>query len=155
MKIIFLDVDGVLNSQNYLLNSNNKISNSINPKKITLLKELVDETGSNIVVTSAWRLSKNFQILKNVFQIHDLKIQDKTELIRGKRGEEIKLYLQKHPNIDNFVILDDEIFEDYDDYLLKHLVKTSFYIDGLTEEHIEQAKIILNKKDIKIKKYDN
>ena len=84
MKIIFLDVDGVLNSQNYLLNSNNKISNSINPKKITLLKELVDETGSNIVVTSAWRLSKNFQILKNVFQIHDLKIQDKTELIRGK-----------------------------------------------------------------------
>ena len=89
MKIIFLDVDGVLNSQNYLLNSNNKISNSINPKKITLLKKLVDET----------------------------------ELIRGKRGEEIKLYLQKHPNIDNFVILDDEIFEDYDDYLLKHLVR--------------------------------
>lgn len=32
MKIIFLDVDGVLNSQNYLLNSNNKISNSINQK---------------------------------------------------------------------------------------------------------------------------
>ena len=121
MKIIFLDVDGVLNSQNYLLNSNNKISNSINPKKITLLKKLVDET----------------------------------ELIRGKRGKEIKLYLQKHPNIDNFVILDDEIFKDYDNYLLKHLVKTSFYIDGLTEEHIEQAKIILNKKDIKIKKYDN
>ena len=118
MKIIFLDVDGVLNSQNYLLNSNNKISNSINPKKITLLKEIVDET----------------------------------ELIRGKRGEEIKLYLQKHPNIDNFVILDDEIFEDYDDYLLKHLVKTSFYIDGLTEEHIEQAKIILNKKRYKNKK---
>lgn len=112
MKIIFLDVDGVLNSQNYLLNSNNKISNSINPKKITLLKEIVD----------------------------------KTELIRGKRGEEIKLYLQKHPNIDNFVILDDEIFKDYDNYLLKHLVKTSFYIDGLTKEHIEQAKIILNKK---------
>lgn len=51
--------------------------------------------------------------------------------------------------------MDDEIFEDYDDYLLKHLVKTSFYIDGLTEEHIEQAKIILNKKDIKTKKYDN
>lgn len=148
MKIIFLDVDGVLNSQNYLLNSNNKISNSINPKKITLLKKLVDETNSNIVVTSAWRLSKNFQI-------HALKIQDETELIRGKRGEEIKLYLQKHPNIDNFVILDDEIFKDYDDYLLKHLVKTSFYIDGLTKEHIEQAKIILNKKDIKIKKYDN
>lgn len=93
-------------------------------------------------------LSKNFQI-------HALKIQDKTELIRGKRGEKIKLYLQKHPNIDNFVILADEIFEDYDDYLLKHLVKTSFYIDGLTEEHIEQTKIILNKKDIKIKKYDN
>lgn len=118
MKIIFLDVDGVLNSQNYLLNSNNKISNSINPKKITLLKEIVDET----------------------------------ELIRGKRGEEIKLYLPKHPNIDNFVILADEIFEDYDDYLLKHLVKTSFYIDGLTEEHIEQAKIILNKKRYKNKK---
>ena len=82
-------------------------------------------------------------------------IVDETELIRGKRGEEIKLYIPKHPNIDNFVILDDEIFEDYDDYLLKHLVKTSFYIDGLTEEHIEQAKIILNKKDIKTKKYDN
>ena len=41
------------------------------------------------------------------------------------------------------VIIDDEIFLDYDEFL-DHLVRTNFYDGGLTEELAEEAKAILS-----------
>ena len=36
---------------------------------------------------------------------------------------EIKKYLSEHPEIEDFVILDDEVYESYDEALLKKLIK--------------------------------
>ena len=44
MKIIFLDVDGVLNSSTY----KNKESYQINPEKVRFLRNIVDHSGANI-----------------------------------------------------------------------------------------------------------
>lgn len=154
MKIIFLDIDGVLNYQAYLVNHSQ--TDNIDPNKIAILKELIAQTNSNIVITSSWRISQNmYKKLKCIFKNYDIKIYDQTINLHGQRGMEIKQYLQKHINISNFVILDDDIFSDYDSYLISHLVKTSFYQNGLTKEHIEIAKNILFEKNIKTKKYDN
>jgi len=53
------------------------------------------------------------------------------------RGEEIRTYLWNQilleDKVDNFVILDDDIFPDFNE-LENYLIKTSFYEDGLTEE---------------------
>lgn len=51
MKIIFLDVDGVLNSSTYI----NKETYHIKQEKVRFLKNIVDHTGANIVLTSTWK----------------------------------------------------------------------------------------------------
>lgn len=143
MNIIFLDIDGVLNNQNYIINNKKDIDES----KIIILKELVDKTHALIVITSAWRIiKKEYERLNEIFNKYELKIFDKTKSLQGKRGLEIKKYLNEHKKISNYVIIDDEIFEDYDDTILQNLVKTSFYQEGLTQEHIYQAEKILLKK---------
>ena len=68
MKIIFLDIDGVLNSDEYfdkIKNLNiNGIENDIDIRKIILLKKSLDETGAKIVLTSSWRYTRKAQALK-------------------------------------------------------------------------------------------
>ena len=65
MKIIFLDIDGVLNSDEYfdkIKNLNiNGIENDIDISKIILLKKSLDETGAKIVLTSSWRYTRKAQ----------------------------------------------------------------------------------------------
>ena len=59
-----------------------------------------------------------------------------------KSGEELGVYLSTH-EIDNFIILDDEIFRDFNE-LISHLVKTDFYNGGLTEKHKTLALKLMN-----------
>lgn len=69
-------------------------------------------------------------------------ITDKTIDCSFDRGKGIHKYLNEHANIDNYVILDDCIFEDYDKELLKHFIHTNFNI-GLTKEDSIKAITIL------------
>lgn len=56
----------------------------------------------------------------------------------------IKAYLMLHPEITNWIVLDDEIFSDYQEYnILPHLIKTNASI-GLTDENAETAIQMLN-----------
>lgn len=67
-----------------------------------------------------------------------------TSIIIG--GEEIRKYLEKN-KVDNFVILDDEIFLDFNE-LENYLIKTDFYDpcdDGLTESHVWEMVRILGR----------
>lgn len=55
-KIIFLDIDGVLNSADHLDHTKHCNGYSdISPKKVKLLKKIVDRTGAEIVLSSTWR----------------------------------------------------------------------------------------------------
>ena len=48
---------------------------------------------------------------------------DKTPFIDNERGKEIKQYLAEHKDIEDYILLDDVIFPDFDDELLEHLIK--------------------------------
>lgn len=135
MKVIFLDIDGVLNSSEYFERTkDNKLSRiELDIKCLKILKEVIDETKAYIVVTSSWRLLKGFENTKKYLKEFGIDIHDVTKSIYGNRGEEIREYLNNY-NIDKFVILDDEIFPDFNE-LKNYLVKTSFYNGGLKEEH--------------------
>ena len=93
MKIIFLDIDGVLNSDNhrqemYELLKAKKISERKYyetwdlPYKETLLalKKIIDETGARIVLSSSWRLlgKRRINMLNNLFKPYGFQIMDVT-----------------------------------------------------------------------------
>lgn len=71
MKVIFLDVDGVLNSNDYIeytsKNNVKGILEEIDPKKIDMLKQVLNITGAKIVVSSSWRNIRKFEKLRELF----------------------------------------------------------------------------------------
>lgn len=128
MKVIFLDVDGVLNSDEYFdktksLNMQG-IEEDIDIEKIKLLKKAINETGARVVLSSSWRYTRNGQQLKELLSNYQIYV-DSTPFIQNKRGLEIKQWLLENQNVEDFVILDDEIFDSYDDELIKKLIKIS------------------------------
>ena len=128
MKVIFLDVDGVLNSDEYIdkikkLNVNT-IKSKVSVNKIGLLKQAVDATGARVVLTSSWRYRRDGTLLKGLLLKYGI-CADSTPFMDNKRGLEIKKYLLDNPDVEDFVILDDEVFDSFDEELIKHLIKIS------------------------------
>ena len=157
MNIVFLDIDGVLNSINNLIRVYNEThkphsgySYPFDYNCLENLRELVIKSGSYIVITSTWRKSK--EGIKKIFEVLSMYQLDQfvigvTPNLGLSRGEEIKKYLSYIETNVNFVILDDD--NDMGD-LSQYLVKTNI-INGLTKENVEQALNIL-KVDNKILK---
>lgn len=156
MKIIFLDIDGVLNSVQYDRLRTREQGN-VDETRLPLLKDIVDETNALIVLSSSWRKhwEKDSQLcdnigkdLNSVFAKYHLSIYDKTPcLASNDRAEEICMWLSMHSETTAFVILDDIAFGWGDD-LQEHLVKTNCRIGrGLEEQHVKRAIELLNEKD--------
>jgi len=133
MQVIFLDIDGVLNYNDYFNNNYQGIDKYIDRKKLLLIKKIIYKTNCKIVFTSSWRYSLLFSTIEKSL-IKEGIIFDKTPYINNDRGIEIKEYLKIHPNIKDFIIIDDDIFSSYDKYLLSKLVKTNIK-EGLTEKY--------------------
>lgn len=141
-KVIFLDIDGVLNgvkSKSYFIDEQGQVFSGIDKDKVRRLTHIVEETEAKIVLTSSWRidwyrygthtLSNHSKYLtKHLSKKEKLGITDKTPIIRGGkvRGAEIKEWLAKHPEVTDYVILDDYPWADIwgDKELWRHLVKT-------------------------------
>lgn len=154
LKLIFLDIDGVLNSHS--TKDLCVVYRGIEDKKVALLKEIVDKTNAKIILVSSWKETwykeANFKdkqdelatYLDKKLASQGLKITDKTDDYDPfQRGEGILEYLRqlkrRDIKVDNFVILDDEIFDYKETKLTKHLIQTSFYKDGLEEKHKKKA----------------
>ena len=120
MKVIFVDVDGVLNSDGFI--DSVKGSQDIDIKTIRLLKSAVNETGAKIVMDTSFRYTKSFLKVQEMLLQNGI-LFDKTPFIDNERGKEIKQYLAEHKDIEEYILLDDVIFPDFDDELLKHLIK--------------------------------
>ena len=56
---------------------------------------------------------------------YGIRITDSTPVVENKRGLEIRKWLENNDNVEDFVILDDEVFDSYDSALTEKLVKMS------------------------------
>lgn len=152
-KVIFLDIDGVLNHINWF---DHKLFNLIDFLKLKkwflkhydvfgvrtyrvfLLWILVCCTGAELVLSSSWRHLYMNKIprdgrcleLETKLRWFGLEIVDSTGTVstegrHSDRGMEIKHYLDTHDGIVNFVILDDESFDIVDTLGYDNFVKTS------------------------------
>lgn len=109
MKVIFLDIDGVLNTPKLL----QKFGwNFIDDILVALLSRIVRETNSKIVLSSTWRIEENDKnLVIQALSRHGLEIFDVTPVLKRsggwvQRSEEIQAWLDG-VSVDKFAILDD------------------------------------------------
>lgn len=128
--------------------------------KIKIINDICDKTDAKIVVSSSWRtgcignVSAFHERLKQYFIKHNYldnfkdtfdkfinNIVGTTECTCGLRGDEIKLYMNEHPEVENYVIIDDD--SDMCDDQLCNFVQTDT-CDGITERDAKLCVDILN-----------
>ena len=137
MNIIFLDIDGVMNS------TEDRFSTELENRDYWIrLKRLTNETNSAIVLSSSWRIIERLtNLVKKRLKEYDIKYVDKTPYLSG-RGNEIKIWLEStNIKVDKFVIIDDEI-SDIVDLFPNNVVKIDMY-KGLQDDDVEKAIKIL------------
>lgn len=155
MKVIFLDIDGVLNTPSSESRCGEYIG--IDDEKVEKLKKIVKKTKAEIVLISTWKkywrkeeklkplqdYSANYldeKLAKQGLKAID-KTKDKSDGRYLSRGEGILEYVYRN-NVENYIILDDCQF-DYDGCgIADKLVKTS-QIEGLTEKEVKKTCEIL------------
>lgn len=163
MKIIFLDIDGVLNDLDYIhkaypekcafsqRNNINKCINykmyleyvkfNFNPENLKVLKKMCDMTECKIVLISCFRCKEVIDALIDL----GFPVIGMTNYINQNRYLEIMDYLENN-DVENFVIFDDESEYLKDTPLESNLVQTSLYDGGLKDFYIEKAISILNQR---------
>lgn len=157
MNILFLDVEGVLNSHKYLCRKYEEKGRVVltreeffDPECMKILKVIVDLYDFYVVITSSWKIAE-YHILKEVFSKYEISIYDRTNNYGDMRGQEIIDWLKDYQNIvKNYVILDDDIFKDYESTgVMSHLVKTSFNSEhALEKKHIYEVEQVLKETKI-------
>lgn len=161
MNIIFLDVDGVLNSMAYFEANKGKGRIEISDYHLQMLVKIYHTTNAKIVLSSSWRDLDDpsdvhvywmYEYLVNELVKYDMEIIDKTPIVNMNRPLEIKTWLDSREDKEEirFVSLDDDFSkEHYDEYGIgDHLVKTEFFCydiskGGLQQEHVDKAIEIL------------
>ncbi len=162
-RIVFLDIDGVLNSHAYLarLRREGRPIPSIldiDPEAVRVLNRLVTEGGCDVVVSSTQRHGKHRKELQARLDEKGFvgRVVGRTpEWLRkteggiyaaAERGQEIQAWLDKAPDygldVGAFVILDDDADMAH---LKSRLVKTSMD-KGLEWHHVEEALGLLHEK---------
>lgn len=160
--IIFLDIDGVLNSDKWRYEHEKEIKEGIliDAEKIHLLGQLVENTDAKIVLHSGWKfwfdmemmpLRKEAGIFLRLLREEGIYIEDctpdlTTEEIRETKkfslvkADEILKWLSEHTEVKNWVVLDDLDLNHIE--IAKHQIRTNGSI-GLTWENIIQAEKML------------
>ena len=150
-KIIFLDFDGVLNTEHYqdLLQYQGKPWQDehgafFDPNAVKQLKRIIDATDADIVVESSWKYL-GLDAMNELWKVRNLPgtIIDITPSLLGKsKGVEIASWLYKYAKQDlRYVIIDDEYV--ILDSQLPHFILTNPY-EGITEEQANRAISMLN-----------
>lgn len=113
MKVVFLDIDGVLNTHktNALFGATVCVhadaAQKLDPLGVKFFN-MLHEMGITIVLSSTWRLGRDLETMKLKTGIP---IFDKTCSWPFKdsiRGDEIKIWLDAHPEVTHYVIVDDD-----------------------------------------------
>lgn len=152
--IIFLDVDGILNSFTFLKKESIRLRRPLSGKKfpfdpscLNCLCYLISETDAEIIITSSWRKYENhLEILMNKLAEYDLaRHVYGFNPITGNLAEEIQLALNQLGTDTNYVILNDK---HTNSNLDERLIQTdSTY--GLTYEDVLKAINILKSRSRK------
>jgi hypothetical protein len=121
-KVLFLDIDGVLNSRESYESGRTKsaMRDPVDPLAVAQLQRIIDETGCTVVLSSSWRIGRYLSDIRGMLikagARHPFPLIDKTPdlsrvdghlYIGIRRGEEVKAWVDGfEPNV--YVCLDDD-----------------------------------------------
>jgi len=169
MRVVFLDMDGVLNSAEYF-GSNPDLdadtstapdpkddywwTRMINPTSVERLNAIVALGDAKVVISSSWRYHCTPEDMQRYLSSRGFtgEVIGRTPLSnemppglanRGLRGLEIEVWLvkNKHLNVENFVILDD-MGDGAFAHMAPYLVRTS-WARGIQPEDVARTLAIL------------
>ena len=163
-KILFLDIDGVLNTARWHSQADrsslqDEYGYRFDPVAVANLKKIVDETSAEIVISSSWKFMgltriremwKDRRLPGKVVGITPNSVGDEFLLhadldnmdLLSIRGQEIKEWLMPHSdNVSHYAILDDmnDVLREQEPHFV--------WIDpevGLTDKNAMQVIMILN-----------
>ena len=156
MKVIFLDFDGVITIPETKWN--------ISLSHVKRIKKICDKTDAKLVISSSWQRyagTKNETreervanwlngiLMKNIKGPIKKFFEDYTYDMSGRfygefgneRGSDIKSWLTRNPEVNNYVIIDDE--GDMLDEQLYHFVQTD-WVFGIQDREVKLAIDVLN-----------
>lgn len=133
MKVLFLDIDGVLNSHRSAIafgampwSHELPDTGKFDHVAVGMIRGIAEASGTSIVLSSSWRTSSNWESIATALR---LPIVDRTPQMLGPRGKEIAAWLAAHPEVQSYAIVDDDA--DMLPEQLPHFVRTDM-TEGLT-----------------------
>lgn len=154
MNAIFLDIDGVLNSEksivflHKILGRNQYLkllracgNTPLDYRACQLVDSLATKTNAKIIISSTWRVSQEDVDFAQEQFIN--RFYGKTKVLHTIRGLEIDDFLKEHQEISNYVIIDDD--SDMLEEQFAHLVLVD-RAKGFTVKDYKKCKEILDGK---------
>lgn len=148
--IVFLDIDGVLNTDEFLCRVQSYPRGSeehaddgayLDPRLVRRLDRLCREASAKVVVSSSWRLMDDFEDIRQWLAQKGLtaEVIGKTPYLpNAQRGTEIRYWLDvdgKRMGVSAYVVLDDGSDMDA---VRSRFIQTSDQ-EGLTDEQVDRA----------------
>jgi hypothetical protein len=148
MKVVFFDIDGVLNCE--LTRNPRKFPYVADPKLVRRFKHLLARTGAKAVMSSTWRYDPAGRFSAKHWGIPF--IDCTPDLPRKPRRDEILTWLADHPRVKRFLIIDDED-DELDDLPLfqtsaatgltqKIVTGAARYLEGKTEHDMRSSTVV-------------
>ena len=148
--ILFLDFDGVLvtdRGQKYHLEANGTLRDDhgalFDPECVGCLKEIINATDAEIVVTSTWKMEMGLEGIRQMWRDRDLPgnvIGVTPDIDPIHRGDEIAAWLDSYGEACRFAIIDDTPFTDFfREEQHKYLFKVDERI-GIDKETVRRVK---------------
>ena len=146
MKIIFLDFDGVIDTEYYshiLYEAGKPIADEhgllFDPECVKNLKYIIDNTGADIVVSSTWKDDLSYEEILDMWKDRGLPgfVTDVTPTTaEHHRGDEIDAWLKECPTECNYIIIDDLDACNFNEHQIPRLliVNPLFGLDEYTAE---------------------
>jgi hypothetical protein len=156
MKVVFLDIDGVLNDSDFLKPLDRELREKtpeidIDPLRVELVNNICERTGAVIVLSTTWRElypegDANKPSCRSLLIKQGLRasiIGETPRTFSAHRAHEISMWLDDN-DVESYVVIDDD---DTIEVFGNKAVRTEFYCgDGLTKELAERAVEILGER---------
>jgi HAD domain in Swiss Army Knife RNA repair proteins len=128
MRVIFLDIDGVLNCES--TTNPRKLPYVVEPRLLELLKRLLTLADAKVVLSSTWRYDPAGVFSAKHWGIPFIDVIP--DMPARPRRDEIVAWLKTHPEVERYAVIDDEDDELDDLPLFQPSART-----GLSDEIVD------------------